>query len=97
VNKHVLPVLGPLPVGRLDPETLDSFYETLRTCREHCNGRRYVEHRKAGEHECTATCRPHVCRPLVASSIREVHRILSGALKRAKRWRWIAGQPGRAG
>lgn len=76
----MLPVLGSLFGAKLDPETLDSFYDVLRTCREHCNGRKYVEHRKAGEHECTDKCRPHVRRPLAASSIREVHFTLSGAV-----------------
>jgi integrase len=32
-------------------------------------------------------------RPLAASTIRQVHFILSGALKRAVRWRWIASNP----
>jgi len=37
-------------VGRLDSETLESFYAMLRKCREHSGGRKYVEHRKAREH-----------------------------------------------
>ena len=79
--------------GRVDGEVLDSFYAQLRTCRAHCQGRRYVEHRVAGEHDCDDRCRPHVCRPLADSSIRQIHGILSGACKRAVRWRWIATNP----
>jgi integrase len=35
----------------------------------------------------------HQCRPLSNGSIRYIHFILSGALKRAVRWRWIATNP----
>ncbi|MDG9677767.1 tyrosine-type recombinase/integrase [Micromonospora sp. DH14] len=93
LNKHVRPVLGKLPVGRLDAETLESFYASLRRCRDWCGGKEYVKHRVEGEHTCTAKCRPHVCKPLSASSVRQIHWILSGALSRAVRWRWIAVNP----
>lgn len=39
INKHIRPVMGTLPVGRVDAEMLDSFYAMLGRCREHCNGR----------------------------------------------------------
>ncbi|MEU1684773.1 tyrosine-type recombinase/integrase [Micromonospora sp. NPDC005707] len=94
LNKHVRPLLGKLPVGRLDAETLESFYAVLRRCRDHCGGgRKTVEHRKAGGHECTDKCRPHECKPLAPASIRQIHWILSGALNRAVRWHWIAVNP----
>jgi integrase len=94
LNKHVRPLLGKLPVGRLDAETLESFYAVLRKCRDHCGGtRKVVEHRKAGAHDCTDKCRPHECKPLAPASIRQIHWILSGALNRAVRWRWIAVNP----
>lgn len=70
LNKHVRPVLGKLPVDRLDAETLESFYASLRRCRDWCGGKAYVKHRVEGEHTCTARCRPHVCKPLSASSVR---------------------------
>lgn len=44
-------------------------------------------------HECDERCRPHVCRPIGASTIRQVHFIISGALKRAARWRWLPSNP----
>jgi integrase len=93
IRNHVRPLLGKLAVGRLDGETLDSFYRVLRTCRAHCRGRRYVEHRVDGAHDCDDRCRPHQCRPLATSSIRQIHWCLSGALKRAVRWHWIAVNP----
>ncbi len=64
LNKHVRPVLGKLPFGRLDAETLESFYATLRRCRDWCGGKAYVKHRVNGKHTCTAKCRSHVCKPL---------------------------------
>lgn len=94
IRNHIRPLLGRLQVGRLDGETLDSFYAILRRCRAHCDGRPYVEHRTAEEHDCTEkSCKPHVCRPLAASSVRQVHFCLSGALKRAVRWHWISVNP----
>lgn len=38
-------------------------------------------------------CRPHECKPYSASSIRQVHAIISGALSAAVRWNWIAFNP----
>jgi integrase len=93
IRNHVRPLLGTLPVGRLDGETLDSFYAVLRTCRAHCGGRQYIEHSTADPHTCDGKCRPHVCRPLAASSIRQIHWCLRGALQRAVRWRWIGVNP----
>ncbi len=93
VRNHIRPVLGHLPVGRLDGEVLDSFYLQLRTCRAHCRGRKFTAHRTERAHECDQRCRPHACRPLSDSSIRQIHSILSGACKRAVRWRWISTNP----
>jgi integrase len=112
IDKHVRPLLGSMMVGRLNAEVLDSFYATLRVCREHCGGTQLVDHRTTWEHECRVVrhhsrkehvcdaegcrvieCRPHRCRPLGSSTIRQIHWILSGALKRAVRWRWISQNP----
>jgi integrase len=93
IRNHIRPLLGELGVGRLDGETLDSFYAVLRACRAHCRGRKYTKHRTDGEHECDGRCRPHACRPLADSSVRRIHGILSGACKRAVRWRWLGTNP----
>jgi hypothetical protein len=47
IRNHIRPLLGRLPVARLDGETLDSFFTVLRTCRAHCQGRRQgtIDHR----------------------------------------------------
>ena len=52
-----------------------------------------LEHRVDGPHECNDRCRPHQCRPLAATTIRHIHFILSGAYKRAVRWRWVSVNP----
>lgn len=92
-RNHIRPCLGHLRVGRLDAETLDAFYSELRRCRRRCSGRRGVDHRVEGPHECDHRCGPHQCRPLAATTIRHIHFILSGAYKRAVRWGWVAESP----
>ena len=52
INKHVRPNLGDVQVAKLDVETLDAFYARLRRCREHCHGRRFIQHRTSREHVC---------------------------------------------
>jgi integrase len=96
IDNHIRPALGKLKVGELDGETLDRFYAQLRRCRVRCTPQRrtnLVDHRTGREHECDERCRPHVCRPLSSATIRQIHWILSGALTRAVRWRWIATNP----
>ena len=46
------------------------------------------------DHDCNcAGCAPHICKPLTAKTIRNIHSILSGAFATAKRWEWIAWNP----
>ncbi|WP_219420398.1 site-specific integrase [Pseudonocardia nigra] len=92
-DKHIPPLIGSVQVGALDADVFDSFYAELRRCRDHCARKRQVDHRTAAAHECDARCTPHACRPLGASTIRQIHFILSGALKRAVRWRWLGTNP----
>lgn len=93
VRKHISPLLGSTQLGALDADIFDSFYAELRRCRDHCARKRQIDHRTPLPHECDHRCTPHTCRPLSAATIRHVHFILSGALKRAVRWRWIATNP----
>jgi integrase len=93
VRNHLSPFLGRVKVGQLDAEMLDAFYAELRRCRVHCNGRRSIEHRTSDTHECDDKCVPHVCRPLGPTTVRHMHFILSGAYKRAVRWRWVSVSP----
>ena len=96
IRLHIRPVLGALPIGRVNGGTVDAFYAQLRRCRVRCDGRPFVEHRtKPGkdEHKCTDACRPHECVPLGKARIRQIHNVLSGAFSRAVKWRWIAVSP----
>jgi integrase len=92
-EKHIRPLIGPVKVGALDGDLFDSFYAELRRCRDHCGQRQRIDHRTDGPHQCDNRCKAHQCRPLSNGSIRYIHFILSGALKRAVRWRWIATNP----
>lgn len=93
IRTHIRPLIGKTPLARLDAETFDAFYRTLRTCRSHCGGRKFVEHRTEGEHECTEKCRPRECKPLSTGTLRKIHWCLSGAFKDALRWNWITVNP----
>jgi integrase len=93
VKKHIGPLIGRLKVGELDPEILDSFYAELRRCRDHCTGSRLIDHRTKKRHECDDRCGPHRCKPLSDTVVRHIHFVLSGAYKRAVRWRWVAVNP----
>ena len=92
-RKHVAPFIGECPIGSLDAATLDSYYAELRRCRDHCDGRATVVHATIGEHGCDQRCRPHVCRPSSAGTIRHIHYMISGAYESAIRWEWIAFNP----
>src|SRR4051794_31446348 len=93
VDKHVRPFIGKSKVSSIDAEILDSLYAEMRRCREHCRDRRGIDHRTSYPHECDARCRPHRCRALGNATIRKIHYVLSGAYKRAVRWRWVGANP----
>jgi integrase len=45
-------------------------------------------------HDCKlAGCERHVCSPMKAGTIRQIHSILSGAFDAAKRWKWVDDNP----
>ncbi|MGH3754662.1 MAG: hypothetical protein ACRDRP_18585 [Pseudonocardiaceae bacterium] len=98
IERFIRPALGALPLsGRLTPQRIERFYGELRRCRARCDGRPFVEHRRAGEHDCAkAHCGPHECRPLAPSSVLVLHAILSGALEAAVRWDWVSVNVARA-
>lgn len=71
--KHISPLLGTEKIGSLDAGVMESFYAELRRCRDHCDGSRgLVDHRTPRKHACDERCRPHVCKPLAASTIRQL-------------------------
>jgi integrase len=93
IRLYIRPLLGDLPIGRIDGETLDAYYAELRRCRARCDRRARVAHRTDAEHECGHRCGRHVCEPLGASYLRQIHTVLNGAFTRAVRWRWIGTNP----
>lgn len=92
---HIRPLIGKQKVGALQASVFDAFYAELRRCRAHCDrrDRQRIDHRTPGPHRCDDRCGSHRCRPLSKATIRQIHVILSGALKRAVRWEWIARNP----
>jgi integrase len=82
-EKHIRPLIGSVKVGALDGDLFDAFYATLRRCRDHCGQRQRIDHRTDRQHQCVNRCKAHQCRPLSNGSIRYIHFIFSGALKRA--------------
>ncbi|GAA1843794.1 hypothetical protein GCM10009836_23930 [Pseudonocardia ailaonensis] len=90
---HIVPLIGPVKLAALTAEVFDSFYAELRRCRLHCKRRRMIEHRVKAVHDCDHRCHQHVCKPLAQSTIRQIHVILSGALRRAVRWKWLSRSP----
>lgn len=70
-KNHIEPFIGSVRVGVLDADILDSLYAELRRCRSHCTGP-FIEHRTDRTHECDARCRPHKCKPLGRSGVRQV-------------------------
>jgi integrase len=97
IRNHIRPGIGAVSLAKLHrggAEILETFYADLRRCSRRCDRRPYVEHRADGEHDCVASkCRPHRCRPLSASSVRQIHAIISGALSAAVRWGWLPFNP----
>ena len=98
IRLYIVPNLGDVPLVlfvREAAERLEKLYGRLRKCRALCNGRPYIErHTAEGAHDCAAAgCKPHVCKPYAASSVRSIHAILSGACSAAVRWGWISFNP----
>jgi integrase len=98
ISRTIKPAFGDLSVRKLDARAMESFYTELRRCRARCDGTPYVEKHGTDEdgHDCKAAgCKLHKCHPMAASTVRQIHAILSGALGAAERWDWIASNPAR--
>ncbi|WP_406048276.1 tyrosine-type recombinase/integrase [Kribbella sp. NBC_00889] len=52
VDRTIVPALGDVPISKIGTRALEKFYAQLRRCRVRCNGKPYIEHRVAGEHDC---------------------------------------------
>ena len=97
IERTITPALGSMPITKLSSRHLETLYAQLRRCRARCDGKPLVEHKAEGDHDCVvAKCRPHVCKPMAASTVRQIHSIISGALSAAVRWDWLESNPARA-
>lgn len=103
MRRFIKPTLGDLTLpklARLGPQALERFYADLMRCRSRCNGQPFIEHntkcKRAQGGDCHDRCARHVCKPLAASTIRQVDAVLSGALGAAVRWGWIGVNPAAA-
>lgn len=96
IERTITPTLGSMPIAKLSARHLETLYAQLRRCRARCDGKPFVEHKADGAHDCTkAKCEPHVCKPMAASTVRQIHSIISGALSAAVRWDWLETNPAR--
>src|ERR687893_1908724 len=96
IERTIKPALGSMPVAKLSVRHLETLYAELRRCRVRCPGKPFIEHKAKGEHNCTsAKCAPHVCKPMAASTVRQIHAVISGALSAAVRWDWLESNPAR--
>jgi len=96
IERTIKPALGSMSIAKLSVRHLETLYAELRRCRVRCDRKPFIEHKAGGEHDCVkAKCKPHVCKPMAASTVRQIHSIVSGALSAAVRWDWLESNPAR--
>ncbi|MGH3942177.1 MAG: tyrosine-type recombinase/integrase [Pseudonocardiaceae bacterium] len=96
IERTIKPALGSMSIAKLSVRHLETLYAELRHCRVRCDRKPFVEHKAKGDHDCVkAKCTPHVCKPMAASTVRQIHSIISGALSAAVRWDWLDSNPAR--
>src|SRR5689334_8157794 len=97
IERTITPALGAIAIDKLSARNLETFYAELRRCRARCDGQPRIDrHRVDGAHDCVdAECVPHRCWPMAASTVRQIHSIISGTLSAAVRWDWLAVNPAR--
>ncbi|MEN3320655.1 MAG: integrase [Mycobacterium sp.] len=94
VERVIRPKLGTIAVNKLSARDLETLYALLRRCRTRCDGSPFIEHTTDDAHDCVkAECKPHTCKPMAASTVRQIHSIISSALNAAVRWEWIDSNP----
>jgi integrase len=94
IERTIRPALGKVGLKKVTARTLENLYADLRRCRVRCDGKPFIEHKATGEHDCQKSkCKPHACKGMAASTVRQIHSIISGTLNAAVRWDWIASNP----
>ena len=97
IERTIKPAIGAVAITKLNARTLETLYGELRRCRARCDGRPFIEkHKSDSDHDCAKKkCVPHKCRPMAASTVRQIHSIISGTLTAAVRWDWLGSNPAR--
>lgn len=97
IERSIKPAIGAVPIDKLNVRILETLYGELRRCRKRCDGRPSIDrHKSTDKHDCAeAMCVVHVCQPMAASTVRQIHSIISGTLTAAVRWDWIGSNPAR--
>jgi integrase len=81
IERVIRPVLGDISVNKLGVRDQS---RSTRRCRAPREGRPFIVHATADEHDCVkAKCKPRECKPLAASTVRQIHSIISGVLNAA--------------
>ncbi|MFD9736131.1 tyrosine recombinase XerC [Umezawaea sp. NPDC059074] len=94
IERTIRPALGKVGLKKVTARSLENLYADLRRCRVRCDGKPFIEHKSTDEHDCQKSkCKPHACKPMAASTVRQIHSIISGTLNAAVRWDWIAANP----
>lgn len=90
IDRVIKPTLGHLAVNKLSTRDLESLYAELRRCLTRCDSKPFVEkHKSGGDHDCFKAECVHVCYPMAASTVRQIHSIISSVLNAAVRSDWI--------
>jgi integrase len=96
IRRTLEPTLGDMPLRKLQyrVDLIDRLYAHLARCSKACDERPFIEHKVDGPHDCAKKkCKPHECRPMLPTTIRRIHGILSPALNYAVAWGWIERNP----
>ena len=109
IRDYIAPVLGDIRMTQIHSivKSSETLFAELAICWRRCDGEQLTDHYRAGRgnkcivreqdlkgHHCIKRCRPHQCKPAAKSTVRQMHTIITGALKAAKRWGWITVNPG---
>jgi hypothetical protein len=63
--KHIRLLVGSTPIGRIDVFASESLCSELaRCCRDHCHGRKFVDHRTSHPHVCDEHLDAGPCKPM---------------------------------
>ena len=97
IERTIDPAVGSIAVDKLSARNLETLCGEFRRCRLRCDGRPFIErHRAEDEHDCTEKkCVVHVCRPMAASTVRQIHSNHQRRPVAPRPVDWIAANPAR--